>query len=207
MSRTPETCLLACGILRREMDELARQGRLPGRPVYLSSRLHNDYGMLKRALEGAIPKQKERFAGRVVVVYGDVCLGFQNEMPELVAAHGVVKVKALNCLDCQLGGGGRLLDLDPTHKILFLNQSFIDFFQRIELKYPAEEIQPMFSVLEGIILLDPLGDLDDFDEEIARISRLTGLPIRERLDLGLDGLEKVLREAVARVGAPHNPTP
>jgi hypothetical protein len=51
-----------------------------------------------------------------VVIYGDVCLGFHQEMKALVKRYGAVKVDALNCIDCLLGGRGRLLEVDPDHK-------------------------------------------------------------------------------------------
>jgi hypothetical protein len=74
----------------------------------------------------------------VVVLYGDICLGFQNQMAALVDEFNAVKVDALNCIDCYLGGGGRLLKIDPHHEYFFLNPSWITLeFEERDLETPS----------------------------------------------------------------------
>ena len=52
--------------------------------------------------------------------------------------------------------------------------------------------------LDGIILLDAMGDLDDYQSRIDEIVDFTGLPILDRKEIGVDGLKNVLIEALDR---------
>ncbi len=54
-------------------------------------------------------------------------------------------------------------------------------------------------MLEGVILLDTLGDLDDYADDIKTISSATGLPILEKKSVGLQGLQDVIEEALSRM--------
>jgi Protein of unknown function (DUF1638) len=200
MNKKPKPCVISCGILKREIKALVENGDIDVDLKFLSDRLHYDYNRLEKGLSGAIEKRLPDCPGGIVVVYGDVCLGFQNEMKTLIDRYDVVKVDALNCIDCLLGGRGELLKIDPDHIYLFLNPAFIHFSQALTSK-SKEETRDMFSMLKGIILIDSLGNLDDFQKDIDRISDKTGLPIIERRQVGLDGIKKVLQEAIARVGA------
>jgi hypothetical protein len=61
-----------------------------------------------------------------VVVYGDLCLGFNGEMNVLMADYDVVKVDALNCIDCLLGGRGNLLEREKDKSnIQSLNTGYL----------------------------------------------------------------------------------
>lgn len=190
--------LISCGILRKEIGKLVEEGSLDVDPHFLGEGLHSDYGRLEKALRGALEEHLKDCQGRVIVVYGDLCLGFNNEMRELMGKYGVVKVDALNCIDCLLGGKGRLLKVDPKHEYLFLNPAWIKFSARLKIG-SKEEARKLFSVLKGIVLIDSLGDLDDYKAVIEDFSDYVGLPILERKEVGLDGLRGVLIEAINRL--------
>lgn len=196
MPADPTPLLLACGILREEIRALIDRGRIVAQAHFLNARLHRDPLALKKALQGTLGYWRRRFGHRIVVVYGDACLGFNGEMQQLVDDFGLVKVRAVNCIDCQLGGSGRLLEIDPDHKCFFLNKAFLQFGrQRLFDREPAV-IREQFKMLAAIVPIDPLGDLEAHRDEIQRISELTGLPVRDRLDVGLEGVEAVLIEAL-----------
>ena len=197
MEKTDKPHMIACGILQEEIDRLLTLGEIEVEVHYLSKGLHTDYNRLQKALNGALIKRLPQARAGIVVVYGDVCLGFNGEMQALVEKHDVVKVDGLNCIDCLLGGKGRLLEIDPEHKMLFLNPAFIHFMDKIWDR-PREEIREMFNMLEGIVLVDALGDLDAYRERIDAISEKTSLPILERKNIGLDGLKEVVQDALER---------
>jgi hypothetical protein len=111
----------------------------------------------------------------------------------------------LNCIDCLLGGKGKLLKMDPDHKYLFLNPAFIQFVEKIKGK-TKEMTREMFSMLDGIVLLDAMGDLDAYRSEIDAIAEHTGLPILERKIIGLGGLKAVLLKALDRNQQKHPAT-
>ena len=53
-------------------------------------------------------------------------------------------------------------------------------------------------MLDGIVLLDAMGDLNDYHSRIDEIVDYTGLPILERKDIGLEGLKNIFLEALDR---------
>jgi Protein of unknown function (DUF1638) len=200
MEGNEKPILISCGILRKEIEHLLENGHIDAEVHFLSEKLHMDYNLLDRGLNGAIKKHQKKRPKGVIVVYGDVCLGFNGEMKALMDQYDVVKVDALNCIDCLLGGKGKLLEIDPEHKYLFVNPAFIQFGKTIREKTKEFASREMYNMLDGIVLLDAMGDLDDYQAEIDEISDYTGLPILERKDMGLEGLKNILLEVLDRNG-------
>ena len=197
MSHAPKPCVISCGILRKEIEYLIASTAIDIEVHFLNEKLHMDYSLLVRGLSGALKKHQAQNPQGVVVVYGDVCLGFKGEMQELMDRHDAVKVDALNCIDCLLGGRGKLLEIDPDHKFLYLNPAFIQFSDQIR-DHDMPPNPEMYKMLDGIILLEAMGDLDDHKERIDEIVERTGLPILERKNIGLGGLKRILHEALER---------
>ena len=197
MEHHEKPCLISCGILRKEIEHLLEKGHIDAEVHFLSEKLHIDYNLLDRGLNGALNKHQKQSPQGVIVVYGDVCLGFNGEMKALMDQYDVVKVDALNCIDCLLGGKGKLLEMDPKHKYLFLNPAFIQFGEDIRGK-TKEITREMYGMLDGIVLLDAMGDLNDYQSRIDEMADYTRLPILERKDIGLEGLKSILLEAFDR---------
>ena len=195
MTHTATPRIISCGILRDELQRLREMGAIHAKVHFLSENLHYDYNRLERGLSQALETYEGKSPGGIIVVYGDVCLGFKGEMIRLVEKFHATKVVGLNCIDCLLGGKGKLLELDPHHKYLYLHPGFIRFFEKMGEVAPDISTE-MFSRLDGIILLDTLGNLDSYQGRIQRIAQRTGLPILETKHVGLDGLKNVLREAL-----------
>ncbi|HKI50348.1 MAG TPA: DUF1638 domain-containing protein [Desulfobacteria bacterium] len=206
MERKEKPCIISCGILRKEIEHLLEKGDMDAEVHFLSEKLHADYNLLERGLNGALKKHQKQSPQGVIVVYGDVCLGFNGEMKALMDQYDVVKVDAVNCIDCILGGKGKLLEMDPDHKYLFLNPAFIRFTEKIRGE-TKEITREMFSMLDGIVLLDAMGDLDAYQSKIDEIADYTGLPILERKDMGLEGLKSILLEALDRNRKKHAANP
>jgi len=122
-------------------------------------------------------------------------LGLQRRDEKLVEEYGATKVDALNCIDCLLGGSGRLLEIDPDHIYLFPTPAFIEWFEDMN-RGTMEETRKKFSMLRGIILVDSMGDLDAFKDRVEHISEQTGLPVLEHKGAGLDGLKSVILKAL-----------
>ena len=77
---------------------------------------------------------------------------------------------------------------------LKMDAPFNRFFER-----DANEVKKLFSGLEGIILLDSLGDLNEFEDEINKFSRHTGLPVLKKIIVGIDGLQNGILEAISKL--------
>jgi Protein of unknown function (DUF1638) len=197
LGETNVPSLIACGIFKLEITQLIEQGALRVKPYFLNPGLHNDPPLLEKALRGLLIKQTQRNAGNVIVMYGNICLGFKNEMAALVDEFNVVKVNAMNCIDCYLGGEGRLLKIDPNHEYFFLNPSWIELeFGERDLNCPTAASHREFDMLKGLYLLDTLNNLDQYEAKVQKISGFTNLPVVAREDIGLDGLKQVLDHAL-----------
>ncbi|MEM2108065.1 MAG: hypothetical protein QXL10_02125 [Candidatus Bathyarchaeia archaeon] len=113
----------------------------------------------------------------------------------------MVKVDALNCIDCLLGGKGKVLEADPNHKFLFLYPGMIEFFNHFKAltrreNIDEESMNKLFSGLTGIILLDTLGESKKYREEIEKLQ--SGLRTLETKVVGLENLKQVLSDAIER---------
>ena len=191
-------CLISCGIFKEEILRLVEDGSLEVDLYFLDEGLHVDYDLLEKELKRILEEKVGNCPGGIIVLYGDVCLGFNNEMKNLLGRYDVVKVDCLSCIDCLLGGKGKLLEIDPHHVYMFLNPAWIKFGKRFRT-LSKEEAREQFSVLKGIILLDSLGNLDDYMEEIKEFSDYSGLPILEIKNIGLEGLKERILEAVKKL--------
>lgn len=201
MSQKTRPCLVSCSVLRKEMEKLVQQGELDVELVFVSKYFHVDYAQIERNLRPVIEKALQRYPGRVVLVYGDLCLGMDNEVKKLAEQYGIVKVDALNCIDCQLGGKGKFLEADPNHDLMFLTPGMTDFFSHLKdvmLKEGIDEtaFKQLFKGLRGIILLDTLGNAVQLKAEVEKLD--TGLEVLETRRLGCENVKNVIQEAIER---------
>lgn len=201
MGEQTKSCLVSCSVLKEEIEKLVKNGALDVELVFVSKYFHVDYTLLEKNLRQVVEKTLRRFPGRVMLVYGDLCLGQNNEMKHLADEYGVVKVDALNCIDCLLGGKGKFLDDDPNHDLLFLGPGMIGFFSHFREKMKRENIDEetianLFAGLSGIVILDTLGEPNKNEEDTIKLQ--TGLDIVETRKIGLENLKQVLFEAIER---------
>jgi len=201
MSQKTRPCLVSCSVLRKEIERLVQQGELDVELVFVSKYFHVDYAQMERNLRPVIEGALRRYPGRVVLVFGDLCLGMDNEGKKLAEQYGIVKVDALNCIDCQLGGKGKFLEADPNHHLVFLTPGMADFFSHLKdvmLKEGIDEnaFKQLFKGLRGIILLDTLGDAAQLKAEVEKLD--TGLEILETRCVGCESVKNVIQEAIER---------
>ncbi len=124
-----KVCIVSCSVLKAELQQLIKQGSLDAELVFVSKFFHVDYTELENNLRKVLQQTLKRFKGKVVLVYGDLCLGQDNEMKKLAEEFGVVKVNAVNCIDCQLGGKGKFFEADPEHNLMFMGPGMVGFFK------------------------------------------------------------------------------
>ena len=201
MNEKTKLCLVSCSVLREELEQLVKQGSLDAELVFVSKYFHVDYEVLEKNLRKVLEATLKRFNGKVVLVYGDLCLGQNNEMKKLAEEYGIVKVDAVNCIDCQLGGKGVFLEADPNHNLMFMGPGMILFFKHMKEKMLKEGVDEaafanMFSGIKGIVLLDTCGDAEKYKEELEKSG--IELPILETREIGLENLKRVIFEAIER---------
>lgn len=192
-------CLVSCSVLKEEIQQLVKQGSLDAELVFVSKYFHVDYEALENNLRKVLEQTLKRFKGKVVLVYGDLCLGQDNEMKKLAQEYGTVKVDAVNCIDCQLGGKGKSLEADPEHNLMFMGPGMIEFFKHMNEKMLKEGVDEttfanMFSGIKGIVLLDTCGDAEKCKEDLEKSDM--GLKVLETRKIGLENVKQVILDAI-----------
>ena len=194
-------CVVACSVLKGELRQLRAEGKLDAELVFVSKNFHVDYGQLESNLRRILMRTKRRLGGRIVLIYGDLCLGQQGEMARLAREFGVVRVDALNCIDCQLGGRGRALEIDPEQKLMFMGPGMIEFFSDMKRSLVQQGLDEatfrgLFSGIRGIVLIDTLRDGGALLEGLEGLG--LGLEVVETRAVGLDNFLRVVLDAVER---------
>jgi hypothetical protein len=192
-------CLVACSVLKEEIQKLQKQGNLDVDVVYVSKFFHIDYAALENNLRKVLEQTLKRFRGKIVLVYGDLCLGQDDEMKKLAEEYGIPKVDAVNCIDCQLGGNGKFFEADPEHNLMFMGPGMIGFFKHAKEQMLKEGVDEaafanMFSGIKGIVLLDTCGNAEKCVEDLKDSGM--NLKILETRRIGLDNVKQVILDAI-----------
>jgi Protein of unknown function (DUF1638) len=201
MKQKTKPCIVSCSVLKDEIRKLVKEGKLNADLLFVSKYFHVDYAQIEKHLRPVIERALKSHPENVVLVYGDLCLGMNNEMKKLAEEYGIIKVDALNCIDCQLGGKGVFLEADPHHDLMFLSPGMTDFFSHAKemmLREGMDEtaLKQLFSGIRGIVILDTLGISAELKARIERLD--TGLLVLETRAIGCDNVENVIRDAIQR---------
>ena len=201
MNTKSKPCLVACSVFRKEIEQLIEQGELDAELVYVSKYFHVDFALIEKNLRPVLKRAIERYPGNVILVYGDLCLGMDDEMKKLAEEFGIVKIDALNCIDCMLGGKGKSVQADPHQDLIFLTPGMTDFFKYAKEimrreGYDEDAFKQLFKGVRGIVLLDTLGNAARLKSEVEELNM--GLQILETRIVGCENVKNVINEAIAR---------
>jgi hypothetical protein len=83
-------CLVSCSVLKEELEKLVKQGDLDVDLVFVSKYFHVDYGLLEENLRKVVETSLPRSPRGIIIVYGDLCLGPNDEMKKLTEEYRVV---------------------------------------------------------------------------------------------------------------------
>jgi len=199
LTQKSNVCLVACSVLKEEIQQLQKQGSLDVDVVFVSKFFHIDYTALENNLRKVLEQTQKRFKGKIMLVYGDLCLGQDDEMKKIVKEYGISKVDAVNCIDCQLGGKGKFFEADPEHNLMFMGPGMIGFFKHAKEQMLKEGVDEatfanMFSGIKGIVLLDTSGDAEKCVQDIKDSGM--NLKILETRKIGLDNVKRVILDAI-----------
>ena len=200
MNKKPKVCLVSCSVLREELEHLVNQGKLDAELVFVSKYFHVEYEAVEKNLRRVLEHTLKSSNRKVVLVYGDLCIGPNGEMKKLADEYGVVKIDAVNCVDCQLGGKGKSLEADPEHNLMFMGPGMIEFFKHMKgelLKQGVDEaaFEDMFSGIKGFVLLDTCGNAEKMKKELEEAG--LGVPIIETRKVGLENVRRVVFDAIS----------
>ena len=198
-AQKPKICIVSCSVLKRELQQLKAQGKLDAELVFVSKLFHIDYALVETNLRKVLEHTKQRFNGKIVLVYGDLCLGQDNEMKKLANEYGVTKIDAVNCVDCQLGGKGIVNTVDPNHNLMFMGPGMIEFFEEMKPKMLQEGMDEaaftgMFSGIKGFVVLDTCGDGDKLQAALKRAG--LNVEVLETRKIGTDNILRVVTDAI-----------
>jgi hypothetical protein len=201
MKQKMKPCLISCSVLRKEIEKLVQQGELNADLIFVSKYFHVDYARIEKNLRPVIEKALQSHSGNVILVYGDLCLGMDNEMKKLAKEYGITKVDAANCIDCILGGKGKFFEANPNHDLMFLSPGWIDFFSHANNMMRKEgtdetSLKQLFKGLRGIILIETLGKAAQLKSEVEKLG--IGLEILETRHIGCENIKNIIQEAIER---------
>ena len=194
-------CLVSCSALKAEIQELVKKGELDADLVFVSKFFHGDYSLLEKNLREVLGRTISHRSEKPILVYGDLCLGPNNEMKHIAEEHGVIKVDAVTCIDCLFGGRGKSSDVDPTNRLLVLDPGMIDFYRYLKDKageagVVEADFRQFFNGLDGIMLLDTLGIAE---KNLGDIDKLNlGLQVLETKRIELKNLKLTIIDAIER---------
>jgi hypothetical protein len=201
MADNEKVCLVACDVLKPELQHLVKCGKLDVELVFVSKNFHVDYSLIEKNVRKALEVTLKRYQCRVVLVYGDLCLGADNEMVRLAEEYNVVKIDALNCVDCQLGGGGKFETVDPEHKLMFMGVGMIDFFKYMKVQLTEQGIdedtfKKMFSGIDGFVILDTVGTSEEYKCDLEKLN--VGVRVIETCKIGVENVHRVVMDAIEK---------
>ena len=204
MNSNSKPCLVACSVLREEIEHLREQGELEVELFFVSKYFHVDYAQIEKNLRPVLKRAIGQYPENVILVYGDLCLGMDNEMKKLAKEYGIVKIEALNCIDCQLGGKGKSAQADPHQDLIFLTPGMTDFFKHAKVTmckegYDEDAFKQLFEGIRGIVLLDTLGNAARLKAEVEELN--TGLKILETRKIGCKNVKNVIKGAITKCRA------
>jgi hypothetical protein len=193
--------LVSCSVLREELEQLVKKGDIDAELVFVSKFFHVDYSQLEKNLRKVIEQTHKRFKGKIVLVYGDLCLGQDDEMKKLAQEYNIEKVDAVNCIDCQLGRKGKSLDADPEHNLMFMGPGMIGFFKHAKEMMRKEGVDDatfanMFGGIKGAVILDTCNNAEKCKEELEKSG--IGLRVLETRKVGLENVKRVVLDAIDR---------
>ena len=203
MQSKPHPLLISCGILRQEIEKLIEEQSLDVEPYFLDAGLHVVYAELEKELTSVLEKSAEYAPNGIIVVYGDMCHPRIKKIAKKY--NNTIKVDALNCIDCLLGGHKKLLQADPKCSHFYLSPGWMPSnlkktagFREI-FDWNIEDVKDQFEDLSGLIIIDSLDNLDTFKSDIEEFSYHTGLEVKDTKVVGLDGLKAVIDEAIKKL--------
>ncbi|PVX26186.1 MAG: hypothetical protein CW716_06575 [Candidatus Bathyarchaeum sp.] len=203
MPSKPRPLLISCGIMQKEIEKLLEEKRLDVDVVFLDAGLHVIYAELEKALTSALEKHADNAPNGIIVVYGDMC---HHGIKRIIKKYSnTIKVNALNCIDCLLGGHQKLLEIDPDGSHFYLSPGWMPsnlkknkHFREI-FDWDIEDIKEQFEHLSGVIIIDSLDNLDELQEDITEFCENSGLQVKTTKTVGLDGLKAVIDEAAKKL--------
>jgi hypothetical protein len=184
--------LLGCGILEKEVRLLIARNHWPMETRFLDSALHVDFARLSTCLTHALARQP---GDHTIVFYGSC----HPLMEKMLAEAGTFRTCGQNC--CEMLLGPEVFQTELAQGAFFLLEDWARRWEPIVTQSFAtkkrEIIRDIFQGDRKYLLGLRTPCSEDFTVEAETAAAMVGLPLRW-MDVSLDPLESVLREAITR---------
>ncbi|MDO8689208.1 MAG: DUF1638 domain-containing protein [Dehalococcoidia bacterium] len=195
--------LLACGSLRRELEQVVARLPWPVMVDYLPPDLHMSPEELARAIEAHLERTR-RLYQRVVLVYGRCAPG----LDELLERYGAERLPGEHCYEVLAGERFKpLLQEQPGTYFLteFLCLNFDRVIRGLGLdRYPRLKTV-YFRNYTRVVYLDT-GASAESGVRAKEIAAYLDLPL-STIEVGVGGLERRLVQVLERTGSSKPPEP
>lgn len=183
--------LLGCGILEKEVKFLIEKNGWAMDTEFLDSGLHVNFEALAEALQNGL----ERNAGRNVLVFYGCCHPHMEKMLE--TAH-TTRTEGQNCVEMLLGPDKFMEEL--SNGAFFLLEDWaLRWDEAIGKTFGdnPDVVREIFQLSNNYLLCLRTPCSGDFSEAAEAVGAKVGLPLHW-MDVDLDFLEEVLRQALSR---------
>lgn len=189
------TTWVSCGVLRAELEELHRQGKIRGTLCFIDSLLHMNPEELEKVIESELIRLEQE-TDRLVLVYGDCC----GRMLDLVRQFRVGRVDAINCAQMLLGRA--------RYRELMRQQSFLLLSEWVSRwKHAMGSALGLSPEMARDLMRDTRSELVYLETGLSTVSvadleacaNYAGLPLRIE-SVSLDNFLALLLEADFRAG-------
>lgn len=185
---TAPLTMIACGILRKEIDFLIRKNRWPVTPLFLPSGLHVDFEKLRHALEKCLRRHK-----RSAMLFYGACHPLMERMLE--DAH-CIRTPGQNCVEMYLGH--ERFDRELAAGAFFLFEDWALHWDSIiggSQGMSPSVVADIFRSAHTYLLAIRTPCSGDFTPQAEEIARSTTLELRW-IDVGLEKLEQTLKTTI-----------
>jgi len=184
--------LLGCGILQQEVRFLVeKKNNWALDTDFLDSSLHVNFEALSSALQSGLARN----TGRDIVVFYGSC---HPHMEQILDAAHTFRTEGQNCVEMLLGRDRFMQEL--ANGAFFLLEDWALRWDEVIGKTfgnRAEVTREIFQLSNKYLLCLRTPCSGDFEQAAIAVGTQVGLPLRW-MDVGLDNLESVLRQAIKR---------
>ena len=190
--------LVGCGILHKEVDYLIARNGWHVETAFLDSALHNYLNRLASELNGALTSEEQ--AGRETVVFYGSC---HPQMDSILQQHHTLRTHGQNCIVMLLGH--ELFMAELAKGAYFLLEDWALTWKPMLTQAFGDNVAVLREIFHGshqymIAIRTPCSG--DFTAAAEDAAAYVDLPLRW-MDAGLDHLESVLADAIARRQSPQ----
>jgi len=183
--------LLGCGILRQEVRFLIEKNGWPLDTDFLDSSLHVNFEQLEHALQTGFLRNE----GRDIVVFYGCC---HPRMEQMLEAARTFRTEGQNCVEMLLGREKFMEEL-ADGAFFLLEDWAVRWDDAIGKTFGSnpDVVREIFQLSNKSLLCLRTPCSGDFTQAAYEVGDKVGLPVRW-MDVGLDHLEGVLHQVVAR---------